>query len=115
MIDKISNATSALGMVVPAAAEPDTTAEPIREWHGRSLVKATTWRMIGSIDTFMLSWFFTGHVGLAGSIAGTEILTKIALFYAHERVWAVLPWGKTGGSIMGESMLQRLIRRVATR
>ena len=113
LIDKISNATSALGMVVPAEPETAASAEPIRDWHGRSLLKATTWRIIGSIDTFVLSWLFTGHIGVAGSIAGTEIFTKIGLFYVHERVWAVLPWGKTGGSILGESLLQRLIRRVA--
>jgi len=113
LIDRITNATAALGMVVDAPVEDAKPA--IREWHGRSLVKATTWRMIGSIDTFLLSWLFTGHIGLAGTIAGTEIFTKIGLFYVHERVWAVLPWGKTGGSIMGESLLQRVIRRVVKR
>jgi len=111
LVDRVSNTTSALGMVVEDSAQPPKPA--LREWHGRSLAKAATWRMIGSIDTFVLSWLFTGQLSLAGSIAGTEIFTKIALFYVHERFWAALPWGKTGGSIIGESLLQRLLRKMS--
>ena len=64
-----------------------------REGHGRSFMKAVTWRMVGTIDTFIISFFVTGRVSLAGSIAGIEIVTKILIYYLHERVWAVLPWG----------------------
>jgi uncharacterized membrane protein len=64
------------------------------EGHHRSLAKATTWRMTGSIDTFVISFVVTGKTGLAGSIAATELLTKIALYYFHERIWAVVPWGR---------------------
>ena len=58
------------------------------ETHSRSFVKAASWRALGSIDTFLLSWFFTGSTKAAGAIAGTEIVTKIALYYFHERAWA---------------------------
>lgn len=64
-----------------------------RETHSRSLVKAASWRALGSLDTFLLGWFFTGHAGVAGAIAGTEILTKILLYYVHERAWSSIPWG----------------------
>ena len=60
--------------------------------HGRALVKAVTWRAIGTFDTFIWSWIITGHPAAAGAIASLETLTKIALFYAHERVWRVLRW-----------------------
>jgi uncharacterized membrane protein len=63
------------------------------EGHRRSLVKAATWRVTGSIDTFVISFILTGRLALAGSIAATELFTKIALYYFHERVWAVVPWG----------------------
>jgi uncharacterized membrane protein len=56
-------------------------------------MKAVSWRALGSIDTFVLGWFFTGHVGVAGAIASTEVLTKIVLYYFHERAWAAFTWG----------------------
>ena len=64
------------------------------EGHRRSLVKAATWRITGSIDTFVISFVLTGRATLAGSIAATELLTKIALYYFHERIWAAVSWGR---------------------
>lgn len=64
-----------------------------REKHGRSLAKAISWRTTGTVDTFIISYFVTGKLTLAGTIAAVEIVTKIVLYYAHERVWAVIPWG----------------------
>jgi uncharacterized membrane protein len=63
------------------------------ETHQRSFVKAASWRLLGSIDTFLLSWFFTSNVKAAGAIASTEVITKIALYYFHERVWSSINWG----------------------
>jgi uncharacterized membrane protein len=65
-----------------------------RETHVRSVLKAITWRGTGSIDTFVLTWLITGSTVWAGSIASTEIVTKIAFYYVHERVWALVRWGK---------------------
>jgi uncharacterized membrane protein len=65
-----------------------------REGHGRSLMKAVSWRTVGTIDTFIISFFVTGRVTLAGGIAAVEVVTKILIYYLHERVWAVLPWGQ---------------------
>jgi uncharacterized membrane protein len=64
-----------------------------REAHSRSLAKAVSWRITGTIDTFVISFIITGRITLAGSIAGTELLTKILLYYFHERIWAAIPWG----------------------
>ncbi len=68
---------------------------PIREGHLRSVVKAASWRITGTVDTFILSLFFTGSVKLAGSIAVTEIATKLVLFYLHERAWNRVSWGRS--------------------
>ena len=58
-----------------------------------SLIKAVTWRTIGSFDTAMWAWIYTGN-GMTGlKIGGYEILTKIALYYVHERLWAQVPIG----------------------
>ncbi|CAH2602873.1 ATP-sulfurylase large subunit [Rhodovastum atsumiense] len=104
LVDRDSNATVALGMVMD-----DAPAPPLREWHWRSLAKGVTWRITGSIDTFLLSWLITGHLKLAGGIAGAEVFTKIGLFYLHERAWATLSWGKTGGTLLGNFRMLELV------
>ena len=64
-----------------------------REAHSRSLAKAISWRVLGSVDTFLLSWFFTSSAAAAGAIATTEVLTKMVLYYLHERAWSATSWG----------------------
>lgn len=64
------------------------------EAHSRSFVKAVTWRILGSIDTFVISYFVTGRLMFAASIASVETFTKIVLFYFHEQAWARVPFGR---------------------
>jgi len=64
------------------------------EAHSRSFFKAVSWRILGSIDTFVISFFITHKLVFAASIASVETFTKIALFYGHERAWALVPWGR---------------------
>ena len=64
------------------------------ESHLRSFVKAVSWRFVGSLDTFLLSLIITGKLKYAVSIATAEALTKIVLFYLHERAWRLAPWGR---------------------
>lgn len=64
------------------------------EAHRRSIAKAVTWRLMASLDTFVISFVVTGRIGIAGSIAGIEMLTKIAFYYLHERIWAAVQWGR---------------------
>lgn len=61
--------------------------------HRRSIVKALSWRTLGSIDTFILSWIITGNFVWAGSIASVEVITKMILYYLHERGWSRIKWG----------------------
>ncbi|MGH6993033.1 MAG: DUF2061 domain-containing protein [Caulobacteraceae bacterium] len=68
----------------------------------RSLLKAVTWRAVGSLDTFVVSFTIAtilhhplGRAAtLAGSIASTETFTKIILYFIHERIWARVRWGR---------------------
>ena len=53
----------------------------------RSLLKAISWRMVGTVDTFIISWIISGTIVVATGIAFTEIMTKTALYWVHERVW----------------------------
>jgi uncharacterized membrane protein len=64
------------------------------ETHTRSVLKAISWRTLGTLDTFAISWFMTGRVEIAGSIAALEVATKIAWYYLHERIWATILWGR---------------------
>ena len=59
----------------------------------RSLIKAVSWRLVGSIDTFIISSIVTGHASWGATIASIEAFTKIALYYVHERAWGHVRWG----------------------
>lgn len=60
----------------------------------RSLLKALSWRIVGTVDTTLLSWLFTRTLGKALQIGGIELFTKIVLYYLHERIWLAVPWAK---------------------
>ena len=60
----------------------------------RTLVKTLTWRILATTDTFLIAWLVTGHWDWAGLIAGIEVMTKMFLYYFHERAWARITWGK---------------------
>lgn len=62
--------------------------------HWRSLVKGISWRFVGSVDTTILSWFITGKIIGAFKLSGMEIVTKILLYYIHERIWVQIKWGR---------------------
>ena len=65
-----------------------------QETHPRSILKAISWRTLGTLDTFAISWFMTGKIEIAGLIAALEVITKVAWYYLHERVWAAIAWGR---------------------
>jgi uncharacterized membrane protein len=62
--------------------------------HYRSLVKAVSWRMTGSVDTLIISYLITRQIKWALTISGVELFTKIGLYYVHERVWEKLSFGR---------------------
>jgi uncharacterized membrane protein len=66
----------------------------MEESHRRSLLKGISWRVTGTADTLILSYFFTGSIQIALGIGATEVVTKVVLFYFHERFWNKLSWGK---------------------
>ena len=53
----------------------------------RSLAKTISWRMIATLDTFIISFFITKELKIAGIIAALEVLTKTFLYFFHERMW----------------------------
>lgn len=53
----------------------------------RHIAKSITWRIIGSLDTLLLAYIFTGTLESGLRISGVELITKMVLFYFHEKVW----------------------------
>ncbi len=60
----------------------------------RSVVKSVSWRFIGTIDTVLISYILTGEINTAIAIGGVELVTKMVLYVAHERVWNRIKFGK---------------------
>jgi uncharacterized membrane protein len=60
----------------------------------RSLLKTISWRLIGTLDTILISWVITGALTLAFSIGFVELVTKMVLYYFHERAWNKINWGR---------------------
>jgi uncharacterized membrane protein len=56
--------------------------------HVRSLLKGVTWRFLATATTVIIAWFVTGEVGQALRIGFVEFFAKLAIYYAHERIWA---------------------------
>ena len=53
----------------------------------RHIAKALSWRMVGTVDTFLLAWLFTGSFEIGALVGGTEVITKTILYYLHQRAW----------------------------
>ena len=70
------------------------TEKPAKDSHLRSVVKGITWRLTGTADTMIISYFVTGSPMTALKIGAVEIFTKLALYYFHERVWQKIGWGQ---------------------
>jgi uncharacterized membrane protein len=69
----------------------------------KSAIKAVTWRIVGTIDTIIISYIITGKLTVALSIGSVEVFTKMILYYFHERLWSHIHrlklkgWLKTNG------------------
>ncbi len=64
------------------------------EKHWRSVVKAISWRTVGTVDTIIISWLITGKLTFAVSIGAVELFTKMFLYYGHERIWNKIKFGR---------------------
>jgi len=55
--------------------------------HKRHIAKTITWRIVGTVDTILLSWIITGNPFTGLKIGFSEVVTKMVLYYLHERAW----------------------------
>jgi len=59
----------------------------------RHIAKTVTWRVVGTIDTMILAWFISGDPMIGLQVGGAEVVTKMILYYFHERAWYKIDFG----------------------
>ena len=82
--------TSSSNSHEPGEEDP---VDAYKESHLRSLLKATSWRVIATLTTTLIAYFITGEVETALTIGSIEFVLKFAIYYAHERAWQLVPRG----------------------
>ncbi len=83
----------------------------MKDGHKRSFIKGATWRIVGTLDTILLSFLFTGDISKALKIGGIELFTKIFLYYLHERIWGKLKYGTKERILNGKIKIRELHSR----
>ena len=66
----------------------------MKEYKRRSVAKAFSWRATATITTMVISFFLTGNIDIAIKIGFLEFISKIGLYYGHERLWANIKFGQ---------------------
>ena len=71
----------------------------------RHLAKTVTWRLVGTVDTILLGWLVSGDATVGLTIGGLEMVTKMILYYLHERAW--FRYGRLGREDSTEDVLTK--------
>ena len=66
----------------------------MRVTKSRSFVKALSYRIWGTLSSFIVAYVLTGNATLSGAIAFWETVVKVGIYYWHERVWNLIKWGR---------------------
>ncbi|MDO8968467.1 MAG: DUF2061 domain-containing protein [Algoriphagus sp.] len=74
-------------MILDQFAKKLFSSKPGKDSNAKSLLKSISWRIVGTIDTIIISYIITGQLVMAVSIGSVEVVSKIILYYFHERVW----------------------------
>ncbi len=96
------------------------------ESHARSVAKAVTWRVLGTLTTSGLVFIFTRRLALSLTVGALEFVSKIGIFWLHERIWDRIRLGRrkarpavlwftglsgSGKSTIAEKVLEQLRAR----
>ena len=60
----------------------------------RSFVKAWSYRVFGTITSFIVVYIITKEIALSTIIAFWETVLKVGVYYWHERIWNKIHWGR---------------------
>ena len=66
----------------------------MKENKSRSIGKSISWRILASCDTILMSYLITGSIAIAATIGSIEVMTKMVLYYFHERAWNKFTFGR---------------------
>ena len=80
----------------------------------RHIAKTVTWRFVGTADTVILSWIITGNPLTGLKIGLSEVITKMVLYYLHERVWFNIGFPNAKKRHMTKTVTWRLIGTLDT-
>ncbi len=61
----------------------------------RSIAKAVSYRLLGSISTGLIVFVFSGDAKVSAGVGLLDVVTKLALYYLHERIWNYVPYGRS--------------------
>jgi uncharacterized membrane protein len=64
-----------------------------RDAHLRSILKALSWRICATLTTVFIVFAFTHQLALSVGIGSVEVVTKLILYYFHERIWGFVGIG----------------------
>ncbi|WCO01649.1 DUF2061 domain-containing protein [Psychroserpens ponticola] len=76
--------------------------------HKRHIAKTITWRIIGTFDTILLSWIISGDATIGLKIGMVEVITKMLLYYFHERAWFKINFSREG--VVLESRKRHIVK-----
>lgn len=65
----------------------------VRESSLRSLLKAITYRITGTLTTGAITFGVTGELTTALAVGSIEPVVKLLVYYFHERAWQRVPIG----------------------
>ena len=60
----------------------------------RSFVKALSYRIWGTLSSVAVAYVITKNASLSITIAFWETVVKVFIYYAHERGWNYIQWGR---------------------
>lgn len=82
-------ATHNIVQLIKGSAKKENVINGInkKESWKRSIIKSISYRIFGTLATIAISYLFTGKVSISLSIGAFDLLSKILLYYLHERFW----------------------------
>ena len=65
----------------------------VKDPNKRDLIKTVTWRILGTLDTMLIAWMITGDPMTGLKIGFVEVVSKMLLYYIHEKAWYRIDFG----------------------
>jgi len=62
--------------------------------HSRSVAKAVSYRVFGSLSTALLFFIVSGDWRLSAGAGIADSVVKLGLYFLHERVWNHINYGR---------------------